>query len=359
MSTQPVLLNPGPVVLSQRVKNALQKTDICHREHEFSVLQDKIRQMLTDIYRLHSDKWSSILLTGSGTAAVEAMLTSIVPKKGRLLVIENGAYGERMSKIAQCHGIDYVAISHEWGEDIDFDKIETLFSTQQNITHLAVVHHETSTGRLNNLTTLAKICNRYGIAMLLDAVSSFAAETIDFAEWPIVAASATSNKCIHGAAGVSFVIVQANALAQGTSRSLYLDLNNYLKYQNQQQTPFTPAIPIFYALAEALEELEEKGGWKRRQLLYQQRMQRVRVGLTNLGIKPFMPTQNFSCVLNTFYLPEGLTYQQLHAKLKASGFIIYAGQEKISESCFRISCMGEIAESDLNKLINEFGKISH
>ena len=350
-----ILLNPGPVTLSQRVRNALLKPDLCHREIEFFELQENIRKKLLQIYNLDSNKYASILLTGSGTSGVEAMITSLIPQDGKLLVIENGVYGERISKIAKIHNINHIPFHLQWGEEIDLHCLEICLKQHQDITHLAIIHHETTTGRLNDLQAISELCKNYNIKLLIDGVSSFGAETLDFENWNITACAATANKCLHGIPGTSFVIVKREALKNNlTPRSLYLDLATYCQKQDQGATPFTQSIQCFYALEEALCELEESGGYIARQNHYKSLINYVRENLIKLGIKPLLNQEESSIVLNSFYLPQGVDYQKLHDYLKENGFIIYAGQGELAKSIFRISIMGDITLEDMEKLINLF-----
>ena len=351
---QHILLNPGPVNISERVRNALLRPDLCHREPEFTNLQDNIRSNLLKIYGLPETEWAAILLTGSGTAAVEAMITSMVPDTGHVLIIENGVYGERMRQIAKTVHIPYTSLQYDWGSPVRIEEL-TRALKKNNITHVAVVQHETTTGLLNNLAAIADICNEKNIPLLLDGVSSFGAETIKFRKWDIAACAATANKCLHAVPGVSFVIVNRRHIENSsiTPRNVYLDLNNYLQQQDAGGTPFTQSVQCFYALNEALQELQDEGGWQQRQKLYRLRMKIVRDGLLSLGIVPYLDEVNCSCVLNAFQLPKKLTYEKLHDILKVKGFVIYAGQEGLSKILFRISAMGAIKEDDLHRLIKE------
>ena len=233
-----ILLNPGPVNLSERVRKALLRPDLCHREAEFVNLQNSIRSNLLDIYQMSYIQWAAVLLTGSGTAAVEAMLTSMVPDDGYVLIIENGVYGERMTKMAQTYGIKHIILKHKWDEAINLEKLSSLLK-KENVTHVAVVHHETTTGRLNDLAAIAAACNTKDIPLLVDAVSSFGAEKIEFENWDVAACAATANKCLHGVPGAAFVIVRRDLVNQSnlTPRTLYLDLKNYLKQQDANGTP--------------------------------------------------------------------------------------------------------------------------
>ena len=356
-----VLMNPGPVVLSERVRKTLLKPDLCHRESEFIDLQNKLRAALLDVYGLNNTDWTSILFTGSGTSAMEAMMTSFVPSHGKVLIIENGVYGERLTKIAKIHNIDHIIIHHEWGEAIDLNRVEGELNYEEGISHVAVVHHETTSGRLNDIDAISDLCKKYGNpALLLDAVSSFGAENIKFDEWNIAACAATANKCLHAVPGTSFVIGHRQAvetMSATPARTLYLDLITYLKNQDNNSTPFTQSVQTFYALAEALDELKDIGGWEERHKSYWQRMQTVRNGLQELGIQSYLIKEDSSCVLNAFHLPNGITYETLHDKLKEAGFVIYAGQGDFAKSLFRISCMGEMNEDDLSMFNEEMKKI--
>jgi 2-aminoethylphosphonate-pyruvate transaminase len=355
-----ILLNPGPVVLSERVRNAMLRPDLCHRETEFAELQNSIRHDLLKVYPLHDDKWAAILMTGSGTAAMEAMMTSLIPDHGKVLIIENGVYGERLSKIAEIHQINHMSLHHEWGAAIDLKLLEDELRYNEGLSHVAVVHHETTTGRLNDLAGIAAVCAKYNLPILLDGVSSFGAEDIEFEDWNISACAATANKCLHAVPGTSFVICNRNTLdvMQATPpRTLYLDLSSYLKNQDANGTPFTQSVQTFYALAEALKELQDQGGQKKRQQSYWNRLNIVREGLGELGIDALMQAEDCSCVLNAFHLPAGTDYQTLHDELKKNGFVIYAGQGDLSKSLFRISCMGEISDQELQRFVTVMGSI--
>lgn len=350
-----ILLNPGPVVLSERVRNALLQPDLCHREVEFAQLQNGIRHDLLKIYSLDQEQWAAILMTGSGTAAMESMMTSLVPDHGKVLIVENGVYGERLSRIAEIHHINHMTLHHEWGDAIDLKLLEDELRYHEELSHVAVVHHETTTGRLNDIEGIAAVCKKYNLPVLLDGVSSFGAEDIAFDEWNIAACAATANKCLHAVPGTSFVICNRQALGdmQATApRTLYLDLASYLKNQDADGTPFTQSVQTFYALAEALHEMQEQGGQQQRKQNYWKLMHIVRAGLEQLGINALMKVEDCSCVLNAFHLPENIDYQTLHDALKENGFIIYAGQGGLSRSIFRISCMGDIRDEDMLRFVH-------
>lgn len=355
-----ILLNPGPVTLSARVRQALNGPDLCHREPEFAQLQVDIRNRLLGIYDLDPAVWAAVLLTGSGTAAMEAMVTSLVPNGGRLGVIENGVYGERLSRIAAIHGIDSIAFRLAWGDAVDMAALAAWMDANAGLTHLAVVHHETTTGRLNPIAAIGGLCKARGIALLVDGVSSFGAEELGFDEWGIAACAATANKCLHGIPGTSFVITRREALAAPgiVPRTLYLDLGTYCREQDRGGTPFTQSVQSFYALAEALAEFADEGGWRARRARYEALVSQVRNGLKEIGIRPLLPDGASSVVLNAYHLPDGMDYERLHDHLKAHGFVIYSGQGDFARSIFRISTMGAITDTDIERLLAAFRMLS-
>lgn len=349
-TVRPILLNPGPVSLSEGVRRAVAREDLCHREPEFFRLQDKVIAGLLDVYQCDSPDWAAVLVGGSGTTAMEAMVASLVPADANVLVLENGVYGERLSKITTIYRIRSQALKTSWGGEIDLEKLEGLLAGGR-ISHVLAVHHETTTGRLNPAEEVAALCTRYRVKLLLDAVSSFGAESIPFAEASLQAVAATANKCLHGIPGLAMVICRRETLEQGIEpRSLVLHLPAWAEHQARQSTPFTPAVNGMLGLEQALKELTRQGGWKARRSRYRTLASRVAATCEDLGVEQWLPASDSSCVLRSYQLPAGLTYNALHDGLKQQGFVIYAGQGKLSEQLFRISTMGEISDYDMARL---------
>jgi len=345
-----LLLNPGPVTLTERVRRSLLQPDLCHRESEFFALQDEIRERLLATYDLDPRIWTAVLMTGSGTAAVESMTAALVPANGRLLNLENGVYGERIAQMCAQYGIAHQRVIGSWMEPIGLPAVAG------DITHVAVVHHETTTGRLNDLKPLMKLCREKGLGLLVDGVSSFGAEDIDFSNESLHAVAATANKCLHGVPGASFVIARRTALAKAVSRSYYLDLGRLARLQDERNTPFTPAVHAYYALLEALREFADEGGRAARFNRYAALAEQVRAGLAAQGINPVIPAEQSSVVLRSYHLPTGVPYLKLHDALKAEGFVIYAGQGDLSKMLFRISTMGAVTSADMNRLLKCFAQ---
>ncbi|WP_431822856.1 2-aminoethylphosphonate aminotransferase [Burkholderia sp. F1] len=352
-----LLLNPGPVTLTERVRRSLLQPDLCHRESEFFDLQDEARARLVAAYDLDPAEWAAVLMTGSGTAAVESMIAALVPQGGKLLVIENGVYGERIAQIATQYGIAHDVLKHEWMQAPDLAQIAARLDAG-GFSHVAVIHHETTTGRLNDLGAIAGVCRARGVKLLVDGVSSFGAEAIDFAGGDIDAVAATANKCLHGVPGAAFVIVRRGALAQAASRTYYLDLGRLAKLQDQRNTPFTPSVHAYYALVEALREFDEAGGWRARHARYKALADQAQAGLAARGMPLVLPEGASSVVLRAYRLPQGVTYEQLHDGLKARGFVIYAGQGGLSKELFRISTMGAIEAADVERLLDGFSALT-
>jgi len=352
-----LLLNPGPVTLTERVRRSLLQPDLCHRESEFFDLQDEARARLVAAYELDPAEWAAVLMTGSGTAAVESMIAALVPQDGKLLVIENGVYGERIAQIATQYGIAHDVLKHEWMQAPDLAQIAARLDAG-GYSHVAVIHHETTTGRLNDLGAIAEVCRSRGVRLLVDGVSSFGAEAIDFAGGDIDAVAATANKCLHGVPGAAFVIVRRSALAKAASRTYYLDLGRLAKLQDQRNTPFTPSVHAYYALVEALREFDEAGGWRARHARYKALADRAQAGLAARGMPLVLPEGASSVVLRAYRLPQGVTYETLHDGLKARGFVIYAGQGGLSKELFRISTMGAIEAADVDRLLDGFTELT-
>jgi len=353
MSNRAILLNPGPVTLSERVRSALTRGDWCHREPEFARLVQDINARIGSVYAELAPGYDSVLLTGSGTAAVEGMLASFAPAERTTLVLANGVYGERMARMLAAYGRPHRVLAHDWLRPVDLQRFEQALDQDRSISHVAVVHHETTTGRLNDLGAIGAICQAWGVQMLLDGVSSFGAEQIAGREWNLAAVAATANKCLHGVAGLSFVVARRDLWAQPQASpcGVYFDLRAYHRAQQGDGfSPFTQAVQVAFALQEALAEHAELGGWPARRDSYRTRARRISNCLAHLGVDTLLPPAEFSSILWSYRLPAGMSYSVLHDALKKRGFVIYAGQGSLSPGIFRVAHMGDIREDDLARL---------
>lgn len=349
-----LLLNPGPVTLSERVRQALLREDVCHREPEFAQLVLGVKTSLAQIYGADQAGFEAVVLTGSGTCAVEAMISSLAPRETVTLVVSNGVYGERIADMLRIRDRPQVEVRAEWTNPMDLGAVEAAFGTDPDISHVVAVHNETTTGRLNDIQALADLCQRYEKWLMLDVVSSFGAEAIDFEHPSLLAAGSTGNKCLHGIVGVAFVMVRQSYMARFPSQadSTYLDLYSYQDAQQSGFSPFTQATHAFFALEEALAELGEQGGWQARRERYRQLSQRLRQALAGLGTPLLLDEAACSSMISSFALPEGWAFDAMHDRLRRAGFVIYAGQGGLYRSTFRISTMGCIRDDDMDRLID-------
>ena len=355
--SRPRLLNPGPVSMTERVRSALASEDVCHREPEFKELIGRVRERLTAVYEEAKPAgYVPVLVGGSGTCAVETML-SLVAKDETSLVVANGVYGERIAAMLKAQGKACEVITSPWLSGIDLEAADEALSRgpregQKPFGHVLTVHHETTTGRLNDMAGLGALAQKHGVPMLLDAVSSFAGEDLQLAEWNIEALAATANKCVHGAPGVSFVLTKESALARPSgATSVYLDLSRHAADQAKGSTPFTLPTHVTRAFDEALAELADEGGWKKRHATYQARSLRVRNVCREANAPLLLDREDvYSSILTSFRLPAGHTYETLHDALRNDGFVIYAGQGKFDGAIFRIAVMGDLAASDIDRL---------
>ncbi|MDH4021898.1 MAG: aminotransferase class V-fold PLP-dependent enzyme [Gammaproteobacteria bacterium] len=353
MPPRQILLNPGPVTLTDRVRAALTGGDWCHREAEFATLLQDINRRLVHVHPGMADAFRAVTLAGSGTGAVEAMLATFAPDARSTLVVANGVYGERMARMLEAHGKPFRVVGHAWTDAIDVAAVVRQLDDDPAITHLAVVHHETTTGRLNDLATLGSLCRERQVTLLLDAVSSFGAERIDADAWNVGALAGTANKCLHGVAGLSFVLARDTLWSAPACRSgsVYLDLRAYYGSQHRDGfSPFTLPVQVAFALREALAEHAGEGGSAARRQSYLGRAARIAATLRAAGVTTLLPEDEYSAVLWSWQLPAGQTYARLHAALKVEGFVIYAGQGALGAQIFRIAHMGDIRPDDMDRL---------
>lgn len=352
-----ILLNPGPVNVSPRVQQALLRGDVCHREEEFSDLLVAIRTKLLRAFAPH--EYTAVPVSGSGTLAVEAMVSSAMPDGGKLLVINNGVYGERMLRMAEAHRIATVELRYSWTERPNLDQIASTLNADPTIHAVALVHHETTTGLLNPVTEVGAITRRAGRWLLLDAVSALASEELDMLRDGVDLCACTANKCIQGLPGVSFVVVRNEAMAtmqQYPRRSLYLHLPLHWEAQERRSIPFTPSVQTWYALDEALDELLEETVAKRIQR-YHAAAQLLRDGFARLGLISLLPSDLQSHSLTSLLLPEGMTYPLLHDGLKERGFVVYEGQGKLQTGVFRVANMGHLTLDDFRQFLTALAAV--
>lgn len=350
-----ILLNPGPVNVSERVRQALLKPDICHRESEFNDLVEGIQDKLVRAFA-PAGGYLPILITGSGTAAVEAAVTSCLPPGRRILVIKNGVYSQRIATIAAAHKMQNMDIAGEWDQRFDTETVPVALRQNKAIEVVAVVHHETATGLVNPVKEIGAIAKKAGRVLLVDGVSSLAGEELDFVSSNVGLIVGSSGKCIQGFPGVGFVMVRRDIMEQMVTyeqRSVYFHLPTYYKHLEEGSVPFTPAVQLYYAFDEALSELLEEGV-PNRIARYRKAARLIRNRMRAIRVKFFLREPLWSNTLTALNLPDGVHYDHLHGLLKERGYIIYAGQAQLAEKLFRVANMGALTEANITGFLDAF-----
>jgi 2-aminoethylphosphonate-pyruvate transaminase len=352
-----VLLNPGPVNVSDRVRRALARPDICHRESEFADLLHRIQQKLLQAFVPGAEsEYTAVVLSGSGTAAVEAAVMSCLPHGKRLMVINNGVYGERISNMIGLHRLGASELKLDWSARLDPERLRLALRQHPEVHAVAMVHHETTTGLINNVKELADVADSQNRVFVLDSVSGLAGEPLDIAGSHIYMVAGTAGKCIQGFPGASFVLVRKGFLERMRrypKRSWYLHLTHYVDDQGNGTVPFTPAVQVYYAFEEALDELLEEGVANRIHR-YKKVSTMIREKLRALGIKPMLAPEFQSNTITCFHMPAGLSYQTLHDRLKEQGYVIYAGQGPLEGKTFRIANMGVLTVDNVQGFLRAF-----
>lgn len=344
-----ILMNPGPVNVTDKVRDAQLRGDLCHREPEFSDLMRSIQGKLLRAFGIEQE-YSAILITGSGTAALEMAVSSCLTPGRSMLIIQNGVYGERIGKMADVYRMDKHVLNYGWGKPPRMEEIEQALKNNSSIEVIAMVHHETTTGLLNPLPEIAELAKQYDKRLVVDCISSLGGDQIDFEQYPIDFATGTANKCIQGLPGVSFVLHRKKDLCRIKdipARSVYFHLPGNHKAQEQGDTLFTPAIQPHYALDAALDELQEETVAGRIER-YRKAAERLRKGFAEIGLEFLIPEGQRSNCLTALKLPEGVSYDWLHDRLKENGFVIYAGQGLFNNKIFRIANMGNIQNEEFD-----------
>lgn len=354
-------MNPGPVVVSDEVRKALLQPDLCHREPEFTEIQARVRKKLTTVFK-GSHQHTTVIFGGSGTASLEAVISSVV-RKGRLLVLSNGYYGEKIETIAEIHNIDVRVLKHEWGQRIEENEIDRILRDDPKIKYVAMVHNETSVGILNDVSSVGKLVSEYKKVFIVDAISSVGAEDLDVARDGVQFCVGSPNKCIESIPGLSFVCGDKGELEKLRglpSKTSYLDLYNHYVHEEglgeRSGTPFTPPVQAFYALDIALNLLLEEGVSNRRKR-YALAAKKIREGLKGLKFRFFLRPEFMCNSLTSVIMPRNITYKTLHDKLKQKGFVVYAGQGKLEGKILRVANMGALAEEDIDRFLSSLRAI--
>ncbi|GAC17852.1 2-aminoethylphosphonate--pyruvate transaminase [Paraglaciecola arctica] len=350
------LLTPGPLTTSDTVKQAMLK-DWCTWDDDYNIdIVENIRTKITQ-YATDDPRYSSVLMQGSGTASVEAVLGSAISRDDKVLIINNGAYGKRMAEICEILHLSHHVVNYLEEIQPDIAEITSILVEDNSITHLAMVHCETTTGMLNPINEIAHLCQQQKITFILDAMSSFGGIEFDIGKLDIGFMISSANKCIQGVPGFGFIVAKRQLLeaCKGQAKSLSLDL--YEQWHTMETTNgkwrFTSPTHVVRAFYQALIELEDEKGITARAKRYAQNQTLLVHGMRKLGFKTLLRDELQSPIITSFLSPDHPDYEfkKFYYKLKSLGFVIYPG--KVSNAdCFRIGNIGEIYTDDIVQLLD-------
>ncbi|MGN8260466.1 2-aminoethylphosphonate--pyruvate transaminase [Pseudomonas sp. SMSB3] len=342
MTITPILLTPGPLTTSLRTRQAM-LTDWGSWDRDFNQLTASVCEQLLGMAGASSSH-HCVPLQGSGTFAVEAAIGTLVPRAGKVLVLINGAYGQRLAKICSVVGRRFSTLQSAEDQPISAAELERVLAADAAFTHVALIHCETSTGLLNPLREIAAVVARHGKHLIVDAMSSFGALPLDARHIRFQALVAASGKCLEGVPGMGFVLAEKAALAaaEGNAHSLAMDLHEQQAYMAKTgQWRFTPPTHVVAALHAALQQHAEEGGQPARLQRYARNCKTLLDGMQAIGIRSFLPAHVQAPIIVTFRAPSHPRYRfdDFYRRVKAKGFLIYPG--KLTQvDTFRIGCMG-------------------
>ncbi|MEK4423654.1 2-aminoethylphosphonate--pyruvate transaminase [Solibacillus sp. FSL K6-1523] len=347
------LLTPGPLTTTNTVRNVMNE-DRCTWDDEYKQITQTIRKQLLEIAGVTEEKYTTVLMQGSGSFVVEAVLTTAVQSSDKVLFITNGAYGERMVQMANAIGIQHTQYETPYGEAVNASDIATLLQQDPTITHVAMVHCETTTGILNPIEEVIAVAKQHNAQVIIDAMSSFGGVPIDMEALQIDYLVSSANKCIQGVPGFGFVIANIDRLSacQGVARSVSLDL--YDQWQTMKvdgKWRFTSPTHVVAAFAQALVELEEEGGVAARFTRYAANNSYLRKEMQAMGFAPYIDEADQSPIITSYYYPtESFEFTAFYEAIKQKGFVLYPGKLTDADT-FRIGNIGDIHLSDMEQLV--------
>jgi len=359
MSTEPYLLTPGPLTTSLRTRQSMLR-DWGSWDVDFNSITGRIRERLLQIVH-GTATHECVPMQGSGTFSVEAAIGTLVPRTGHVLVPQNGAYCQRIARICRVLGRKLTTIDYAENVQVDTADVDRVLRSDASITHVALVHCETSTGILNPLQEVAQVVSRHGRGLIVDAMSSFGALEIDARTTPFDAVVAASGKCLEGPPGMGFVVVRREALerCEGNCHSLSLDLyDQWIYMQKTTQWRYTPPTHVVAAFDSAIAQYLEEGGLAARAARYAQNCRTLIGGMSKLGLKSFLPAAIQAPIIVTFFAPDSPRYvfKDFYNAVKARGYILYPGKLTTVET-FRVGCMGQLGERGIAGAVEAVGKV--
>jgi 2-aminoethylphosphonate-pyruvate transaminase len=350
----PWLLTPGPLTTSRSVKEAMLH-DWGSRDQSFIAINKSVRERLVGLAGGEGTH-VCVPLQGSGTFVVEATVTTLLPRDAKALILVNGAYGKRVAKICDYHQRRYHVVETPEDTPNDPAAVDAALAGDPELSHVFVVHCETTSGILNPVADIAEVTSRHGVKLIVDAMSAFGAIALDARQVPFDALVASSNKCIEGVPGVGFAIVRESVLeaCKGNAGSLTLDLyDQWQAMEKNAQWRFTPPTHVIAAFDQALREHEEEGGVPGRGARYSRNCRILVDGMRELGFQTLLPDELQAPIIVTFHMPSdpSFVFQTFYDCLGERGYVIYPGKLTVAES-FRIGCIGRLGEGEMRGALN-------
>ncbi|MFM1653599.1 2-aminoethylphosphonate--pyruvate transaminase [Brevibacillus sp. B_LB10_24] len=350
-----LLLTPGPLSTTKGVKAAMLR-DWCTWDDDYNGLVQDIRRRLVGLSGEQTAGYTSVLMQGSGSFSVESVIGTVVPPDGKLVVLTNGAYGNRIVQMARVLQIDAKVIDFGEVEQAQAEPLERLLKDDPAITHVVVVHCETTTGMLNPIEEVGKVAKEYGKIFIVDAMSSFGGVKLDLAALQIDFLISSANKCIQGVPGFGFVLAKEDELqkCKGRARSLSLDLYDQWATMEQHNGKwrYTSPTHVVRAFYQALLELEAEGGVEKRSQRYRENQRTLVHGMEPIGFTALLPREYQSPIITSFYYPDSptFTFGEFYDRLKREGFVIYPGKISAADT-FRVGNIGDIYPADMVRLV--------
>jgi len=350
---EPFLLTPGPLTTDIEVKQAMAR-DWGSWDDDFNAVTALVRGRLLSIID-DREAFTCVPVQGSGTFAVEATLGTMIPRDGKTLVLMNGAYGQRIGKILKVMGREMVVLDKGDYLPPTPDEVDGLLSAHPDITHVSVVHCETSSGILNPVHAIAAVVERHGKSLIIDAMSSFGALDLKAAGLRYDAVIASANKCLEGVPGFGWALIRRSVLqdCEGNAHSLSMDLYDQWAYMERTgQWRFTPPTHVVVALNKALDLFDAEGGVAGRGGRYRANLAALIEGMDALGIEPFLAKDVRSPIIVTFHCPHDprFEFRTFYGGVKARGFILYPGKLTEAET-FRVGCIGQVTPQDMRNAV--------
>jgi 2-aminoethylphosphonate-pyruvate transaminase len=349
------LLTPGPVMTSDSVKRSMMHADIPHRRQTFEAYLEQNRVNLKKIFKA-DDQYTVVLVSGSGTAANETALSSIIKENEEVLLISNGVFGDRLDEILSCYKYNTHKLEFAWGQPPDLHTIEEALVENENIHWVCMVFHETSTGMINPVHEVGNLLKKYDRKYFVDCVSALGGEDVNIVRDNIDVATASANKAISGPTGISIVCAKRSSVPElgeeVPRRNIYLNLQNFIQWAEQKkQTPNTPAVTMFIALDAALRELLDEG-LENRIKRYRTCVKIIRHGVRDLGLRTLLSDEQSSNTVTSVFLPEGEKLSNFIDEVEKRGFVLYPGKGPfLDQNMFQIANMGWISQEDCHALL--------